>query len=108
MSRASSTPDTRASQKRKKKKKGKALKVLCVAFVGLLGVVLIAGAVVVALGRGLLSLVGKDDGSEVKPIVWNDADNVSQPDEHVDLSHLEVRGNTDQITNLNSAPTSKP
>ena len=100
MSRASSQ-DPRVSRKRKKKRKGKALKVLCVVFLGLVGTGLILSALGVGALRNLLSSINilpSDNGDT--PVIWNEADNVSQPDEHIDLSHLEVRGNTSNITNI--------
>ena len=100
MSRAASE-DPRVSQKRKKKKKGKALKVICVVFVGLIGTALILSALGVGALRNLLSSINilPTDNGET-PIISNPAADVSQPDEHIDLSNLEVRGNTATITNI--------
>lgn len=88
-----------ASQNRKKKRKHVALKVICVVFVGLIGVSLILAALGVGLFKNLLSGIHYVPNGGVAEIRWNEADTVSQPDEYMDLSHLEVRGNTSNITN---------
>ena len=78
-----------------------AWKLICVIFLGLVGTALILAALGIGLTGNLLSLVNYQPSSgENTPMVWNEADTVSQPDEHIDLSNLEVRGNTDQITNI--------
>ena len=101
MSRAFQEPETRTPPKRKRKKKNKALKVICVIFLGLLGTGLILAALGVGYFKNLLSTINflpTDSGDT--PIISNPAADISQPDEHVDLSHLEVRGNTSNITNI--------
>ena len=99
MSRASSAPEPRTNKKRKKKKRFFALKLLLVVFLGLIGTTLILAALGVGHFKNLLTNINYQLGGET-PVIWNDADNVSQPDEHIDLSHLEVRGNTSNITNI--------
>ena len=73
---------------------------LLVVFLGLLGTTLILAALGVGHFKDLLSRINYvTDTDGTATVSWDEADTVSQPDEYVDLSHLEVRGNTASIKN---------
>ncbi len=89
-----------AKHTKKRKKKSRFWKFFCVITLGVVGVVLIGGAVALnVLSDSLLDEINFMTEASGSPIVWNEADSVEQPDVPVNLANLEVRGDTKNIHN---------